>query len=192
MGWTSYNAKNYDRKGRVDRVAEVKELLTENGKNGIWNPLKVSAVGSTVYAAVERIKPDGERYVFAAVFLTHVNNKDYFNFSYKDMDESCFPREVDCPVSILNLLTPTDHKYAVEWRAACRENAAKKNEKRKDPDALSNLPFGSIIEMPYWKGGTKLLEKQHGYSPKVIWTDGQYRYTPKTIEKQGYTVISRN
>ena len=192
MGWTSYHATHYDYKGRVDRIAEVRGLLTEDGRNGIWNPLKVSAVGSTVYAAVERIKPDGERYVFGAVFLTSTDMSDYFNFSYKDMDETCGPCERDCPVSILNLLTPTDHEYANEWRKDCRENAAKKAAKRKDPNSLSNLPFGSVIEMPYWKGGTKLLTKRQAYSPKVIWTDGQYRYTPKTIEQQGYTVISRN
>ena len=191
MGWTSYNATYYDRKGKVDRVAEVRSMLTENGERGIWNPLKISAVGSTVYAAVERIRPDGDRYVFGAVFLTHTDMGEYFNFSYKDMDETCGPCERECPVSILNLLTPTENVYANEWREACRENAKKRAEKKKDPNALGNLPFGSIIEMPYWKGGTKLLEKRRGYSPKVIWTDGAYRYTTKTIEKQGYTVISR-
>ncbi|MGH6766402.1 MAG: DUF6927 domain-containing protein, partial [Bradyrhizobium sp.] len=30
----------------------------------------------------------------------------------------------ECPERILNLLTPTDSSYAIEWRARCRENAA--------------------------------------------------------------------
>jgi hypothetical protein len=36
------------------------------------------------------------------------------------------PRECDCPNSILDLLSPTDHQYAQEWRARCRHNAAER------------------------------------------------------------------
>lgn len=192
MGWTSYNAKFYNSKGQVDRVKECEDILTEkNGPNGSWIPLKVIAKGRTVYAAVKRIKPDGTTYVFGAVVLTSTNMRDYYNFSYKDMDETCGPCEAECPASILNLLTPTDNQYANEWRERCRENIEKNKEYSKNPDSLSNLPFGSVIEMPHWDGGVRRITKTRGYSPKVLWVCGRYRYTTATIKKQGYIVVER-
>ena len=43
---------------------------------------------------------------FAAVALTHTNNRDYFNFGVKTMEESMGPCEDHCPASILSLLSP--------------------------------------------------------------------------------------
>lgn len=149
MGWTSYHAEHY-KKGQVDRIAEIKKICTSDSKeNGSWFPLKVIAVGSTVYAAVERKRPTGEHFVYAEVFLTSVNSKDYYNFSYKNMDETCGPYETDCPASILNLLSPTDNEFAKEWREKCRQNLADKKAKKEDPNALNNLPIGSVIKMPH-------------------------------------------
>jgi hypothetical protein len=192
MGWTSYHATNYNKKGQVDRVAEVKDICTSKSEeHGTWTPLKAVAVGSTVYVAVKREKPTGENYVYAEVILTSVKSDDYFNFCYKDMDETCGPFECDCPNSILKLLSPTDNQNAIDWRRRCHERNEEKKVKVKDPDSLNNLPLGSVIEMPHWDGDTRVLTKRSYHSPKTIWADSQYRYTTKTIEKQGYTVIRR-
>lgn len=32
------------------------------------------------------------------------------------MDETCGPGMYNCPERIMKLLTPTEHKYAIEWR----------------------------------------------------------------------------
>lgn len=88
--------------------------------------LRSALVGMRVYyAAVEHIQQSaGERAVWAAVCLVRYNPRDRegYIFGYKDMTESMGPCECDCPEPILNLLTPTDHQYAQEWRAACRQN----------------------------------------------------------------------
>lgn len=191
MGWTGYNA-NFYKKGKVDRLAEIKSLY--DGEEN-YKILKASLVGSVVYAAIEK-NTDDEKCVFAAVYLTSTKEDDYFNFSYKDLDETCGPNYYDCPESILKLLTPTDNDYAIEWRVECWENIRKKKEKRKNPDSLSNLPVGSIIEMKYWKEGvdTIMLEKVRAYGYKnPIWYNEStgYRYQNKTIEQQGYKVVKR-
>lgn len=192
MGWTSYHATHYNKKGQVDRVAEVLEICTSASKeSGTWTPIKATAVGSTVYVAVKREKPTGENYVYAEVILTSVKSSDYFNFCYKDMDETCGPFQCDCPESILRLLSPTENKNANDWRKRCHENNEEKKVKCKDPDSLKNLPMGSVIEMPHWDGTSRTLTKMSYHSPKTIWADGHYRYTTKTIEKQGYTVVRR-
>jgi hypothetical protein len=80
------------------------------------------------YAAVERIeKLPGERSVVAIICLVDYNprNRDGHLFGYKDMDETFGACEVDCPAAILDLLTPTDSKWANEWRQSCRARLAK-------------------------------------------------------------------
>ena len=133
MGWTYTQAKFW-KKGKVDRKAECDSLLTW----GEQTVLKSSMVGTTYYAAVKR----GDN-VWGAIFLTAT---DGFDFGYKDMDETCMPYYFDCPVSILNLLTPTDNEYANKWRNACREKRAK----AKETD-LSKMPIGTRIRitMPF-------------------------------------------
>lgn len=192
MGWTSYSAKYY-KKGKVDRIAEVKSLFENDEKYTI---LKASAVGSTVYLAIEKVT-DNEKIVFGAVYLTSTNMKEYNNFSYKGMDETCGPNQIDCPESILKMLTPTENEYANEWRNDCWENIRKKQEKRKNPNSLKNLPIGSIIEMKYWEDNIPFIRLKKidypGYKSPIWYSkETGYKYKPATIEGAGYKVVSKN
>ena len=162
MGWTEYHASHY-KNGKVDRKAECDAYFLEGLNEGFFDVLKSSMVGSTYYAAVKPLKksggkdengnyiyfdiPEHEQQVFAVVFLTSVDNKSYYNFAYKDMDESCGPCQCDCPKGILDLLSPTESEYALQWRKQCYENLTQK----KNPNALSKLPVGSIVKviMPF-------------------------------------------
>ena len=83
-----------------------------------YEVIKDAVVGSTWYAALKD-KETGE--VHAAVALTCVDRKEYLNFGYKWMSETCGPIECDCPESILSLLTPTDNEDALQWRERCRK-----------------------------------------------------------------------
>ena len=97
---------------------------------GKYDLLKSAMVGSTHYAAVRKTifatetEPESVE-VFAAITLTRIDNKDYYNFAYKDMDETMGPCEGKCPKAILDLLTPTEYEYAKEWRKRCYENIMK-------------------------------------------------------------------
>lgn len=86
--------------------------------------LASSMVGSTYYAACERLEGSGERQVFAIVCLTKTSTgaRDGCTFGYKDMTEDMGPCESECPASILDELTDSDSKYAKAWRARCRAN----------------------------------------------------------------------
>lgn len=209
MGWTSYHASYY-KNGKIDRKAECDDIFNDDmvtwGDDhkviGKYEVLKSAMVGSTYYAAVKRTKfatetePEQSR-IFAVICLTSTNMKEYYNFSYKDMDESCGPGDCDCPKSILDLLPPTDNEWANEWRKACYENIAKK----KNPNALNKLPWGSIIEWTTQydltsgrKAGdkiklTKCAIEGNGIRTKIYWSDGYYRIPTKLITS--YTVIKR-
>ena len=154
MGWTSYAATHY-KNGKIDRKAECDNIFNDNMVTwddshkviGKYEVLKSSMVGSTYYAAVKKTKFATETepeksIIFAAVCLTSTNMKDYYNFSYKDMDETCGPYQCDCPKGILDLLTPTDSEFANNWRERCYANL----EKKKDKNSLSKLPIGSVIK----------------------------------------------
>ena len=86
--------------------------------------LASSMVGSTYYAAAERIETAGGRQVFAIVCLTKTSTgaRDGCTFGYKDMTEHMGPNESECPASILDELTETDSEYAQTWRDRCRAN----------------------------------------------------------------------
>ena len=210
MGWTSYHASYY-KKGRIDRKAECDSIFNDDMVNwgderkviGKFEVLKSSMVGSTYYAAVKRTKfatdttPEDVR-VFAVICLTSTNMKDYYNFAYKDMDESCGPGDCDCPKSILDLLSPTDNEWANVWRKACYERI----EKKKSKNSFSKLPVGTVIKvtMPcetnYFKHGQEVkLQKQLKWnSNRTQWitkTPPMCRFTPGLMRllEESYEII---
>ena len=99
--------------------------------------LRSALVGMRVYyAAVEQVRiAAGQREVWAGICLVRYNPRDPegYIFGYKYMEESMGPYECDCPEPILDLLTPTDREYAVQWRARCRENIAARRAKAAKP-----------------------------------------------------------
>lgn len=90
--------------------------------------VKSSMVGSTYYAAAERIEDDNARSVFAIVCLTfeRLDAPNGHTFGYKDITEHMGPVESDCPASILDLLSPIEGESPNEWRARCRANIAQR------------------------------------------------------------------
>lgn len=188
MGWTSYNAQYY-KNGKVDRKAECDYLnKTELNADGthMLTLLKSAMVGSTYYAAIEckSIADENDRKVFAVIYLTSVDNSDYYNFSYKDMNENCGPYQVECPKSILKLLTPTEHKYAKEWRKRCYEYHANK---KKSPN---NLPIGTKIKCTIGSKEMILIKHAPAYQFKTwFWYDGNGGYVKKKCIPNNYEVI---
>lgn len=82
----------------------------------------------TYYAALEVTVPDRDRQVVGIICLVHYNPRDGegYVFGYKDMDETMGPYRSECPVAILDLLTPIDSDLARAWRERCRVHAAKR------------------------------------------------------------------
>ena len=214
MGWTSYHAEHY-KNGKIDRKAECDAYFLEGLNRGFYEVLKSSMVGSTYYAAVKPLKkyggkdkngitiaidiPKEEQRVFAVIFLTSTDMKDYYNFAYKDMDESCGPCHNDCPKGILDLLSPTDNENANEWRKACYERHA--NKKKNHTNSISRLPIGSVIKvtMPcrttlYKEGDVVTLTKCYVYGRKrPAWVSPRARFTAGLMKllEDHYEVIKR-
>lgn len=99
-----------------------------------------ATIGGVFYAAVQE-RTTQEVWGYVALTLW---TRDVYNFSYKHMDETVGPGAYDAPSKVLNALTPTDHKYALSWRAQCRKQA---EHRRKVNKALRGIPDGSVITL---------------------------------------------
>lgn len=204
MGWTSMNVPTKYKNGKIiiDRKEECDKLFNQdmvafdsNKVIGKFKVLKSAMVGSTYYAAVKRTefatedKPENS-IVFAAICLTLTNIKEYYNFSYKDMDETCGPYQYNCPQSILSLLTPTDNKYANEWRKACFEALKQK----RDRVSLSSLPVGSEIKYTKYDG-TEIILVKHAPAyqfKRTFWMiKDEFKYISSKYIPKNYKVIKR-
>lgn len=213
MGWTETSATHRKANGQADVKAELDAHYTWSDQIHTSKVLKSQIVRGefrtrVYYAAVERkeqpyhaaMRTDGTdgREVYCAVVLIEDATDPDFDFMYKTMDEFAAPTEQHCPASILSLLTPTDHKWATEWRDQCRENAEDKAFRAK----LSKLPLGTRIE---WKpedgmrisignpGDTyTLVREQVGKSKRwMLYYPGGCGYiAPKYLNRHTVTILS--
>jgi hypothetical protein len=126
MGWTTCQDAPSDMHAWMTK--ELGWTASDGSKKNTVLDTAVVAL-TEVYAAVETRHADGTREVWAAVFQVKFmrrsddgrsRNFDGSKFGYKDQSEHMGPRQTRCPTRILDLLTPTDHEYAIEWRNSCR------------------------------------------------------------------------
>ena len=184
MGWTFYHVDSWD----LDRKAEIDKKYNWEEDGQSVKVLKSAMVGSTWYGALQ--VDNGESVeVTAEVVLTALDNKEYFNFGYKEMGETCGPHKAECPVGILKLLTPTDSEWANQWRERCW----KYHEAKKSPDALKNLPYGAEIRFKWGNREVEVVKRAPRYQFKTDWwqVKGEKQYWSKKRIPSEYVVVSR-
>ena len=195
MGWTwTHEAAHYDSKTNkyyINRKELCDEIYTHDGDKTKLEVVKSCIIGSTYYAAVKATnKETGHEEIFAGVCLTAINTKEYYNFGYKDMDETYGPCQYSCPKSILDLLTPTDHKYAKEWRNDCYKVISTK----KNPNSLGNLPIGSEIKYKRYDGKEITLVKHapaYQFKRSFWMVKGEFKYISPKYIPNNYEVIKK-
>lgn len=200
MGWIFKEAEYYKPKGEIDRKAECDALCV--GKSKAFKVLKSAMVGTIYYAAVKQYKkyvngvyisiPEDKQIVFGMVILTSVNNKDIYNFGYKEIEESMGPVESKCPKSIIQLLSPTTSEYAQRWRQRCLDNAKTAQEGGSTITKLNKLPVYTIIQFEI-DGKTVMLQKKPpSYQFKTpYWYDGVYYWKKKNIPED-FKIIEKH
>lgn len=80
-----------------------------------------AVVDNVFYAAVENTERE-PGVVWGFVALLSWSPRAWYNFGYKDMDETMGPCEAHAPARVLDALTPTSSRTANNWRARCRAN----------------------------------------------------------------------
>jgi hypothetical protein len=166
MGWTWTN------KGRES----VKEFFTRE-----WPDIEIvecAVVNLRVaYMALRYTDKSKPQDVWAGILMLGYNARDpYYNFGWKDMDETQGPGFHDCPEKVLDALTPVPSRWsertqntAKEWRNKCRQQLA---EKKNRP----SIRKGSIVQLP----------------EKVRFTNGWYEDTFKITNGRRLTARGIN
>lgn len=149
--------------GHYERSTLVKHLTDGNGVKTIKHCL----VGNNLWCVHEH---DGQRW--ACLYLLRGSPRikdDPYNWGYKDVDETMGPNEISFPYTWLDLLTPTDSKYANEWRARVKARGEK----------LQKATVGSK-----WQG--------YGHTFEIIKRRGPTSFRAKDEYGEMWRLTSRN
>ena len=180
MGWWGvyYGGKAPNRKDRLQMILHQEELdkETEHGKL-----IDVSLVGTTVYGAYYNKRLDK---VIGIVLLSHWCDGE---LRIKSMDETVGPTHVQCPMRILNKLsplTPEDdpHGWCAKWREQCvAYNKQPKGE-------LSKLPLYTRIRLHNPQKTILIIEPGYGGKGRRYVGYGCHA-SARCVNSWGYDVI---
>lgn len=157
--------------------------------------LASAMVGSTYYAACERLAADAERIVFAIVCLTKTSTgaRDGCTFGYKDMDETVGPNESECPAALLDELTETDSEYALAWRARCRANllARKLDRAKPTPKPGQTIIFNEPMRFSDGSDRTRfeVVANPNGKTPLFLDPESRLLCRIPAFRKRAYRII---
>lgn len=154
MGWTSMRRE----KGQTDREFWTHELNWGEPSDRRREILDCATIANTFYAAVKEHGGPNDGKVWALVVRFARVPRSYYNYTYKEMDETVGPFESACPDRILDLLTETDSKYALEWRARCREFNARPKPRKGDKVMFAHpmrFTDGSERDTFIYEGGSR-------------------------------------
>lgn len=149
--------------GHYERRTLIEHLVNGNGVK----TLKHFLSGNNLWCVHEH---DGQRW--ACLYLLRGSPKvknDPYNWGYKDVCESMGPNELSFPYTWLDLLTPTDSKYANEWRARVKARGEK----------LQKATVGSK-----WQG--------YGHTFEIIKRRGPTSFRAKDEYGETWRLTSRN
>jgi hypothetical protein len=159
--------------GHASRKSLINHLLNQNGVKTI----KHCFVGNNLWTVQEAKRTDnGETIVFACLYKLSGpafgrKTGDPCAWGYKDIDETMGPYETSFPVAWLDLLSPTESEYALNWRAAVRARGEK----------IKSMTIGS--KWRFSDGREFIIAKRRSPSSFLILGAGgmQFRTSAKTL-----------
>lgn len=193
MGWLSMTRMGmgaYDRpKAYLDAQCTYEHPADGDTPFRGLRVLKSVYSGSTYYAAVERYAENGERIdVTAVICLVRWNPKaaDGYVFAYKDLDESCGPVESGCPRSILALLSPTTHPWALDWRRRCYRLLSLKERRVADGDLIR---FPEPMRFTDGSEHSEFRVRREGQKTVLTLADGRGRFKISRLLERRFEVV---
>jgi hypothetical protein len=163
MGWTA---------GQLAGPATALNLIEfECGADFRARVIATHKKGGVVYAAVRHHTDD---LVFALVLLVERRDGVVFTKAMTDPEGPCY---YDCPASILDLLTPTDDKYATRWRQRCRDRSARPKPRKgqkvrfAEPIRFTDGTSGAVFT---FLGRTRFATEDGGHVAIPRWADRAY------------------
>jgi len=116
---------------RDDVIAEVAPEKTVSKNGQVFETLRKSLRGSTLYTLHRSTTPEGETKKWIGVYLLRRSNG---NWGYKPLSEHSHPYYFDCPLTYLKEADEAPTELAAQWREKVRaHHAAKKARKALKP-----------------------------------------------------------
>jgi hypothetical protein len=120
MGWLFTQGQT--RRQLIEHLTKTEENETRK-----FVTLKKYCSGNTMFTVQEVTnKTTGEAHKFIGVYL--MQRDQNYGWGYKDMDESCGPYQVGCPLSFFDMV-PDPGGYATDFRQRCRVSHARRFQK---------------------------------------------------------------
>ena len=92
--------------------------------NSLWTVWEVT---KTPIGEAEDVVGESHRYIA----LDLLSSQRGYGWGYKDLDETCGPCEVNCPLKFLEMVPVPDSEYAAPWREKVKAYHAEQAEKKK-------------------------------------------------------------
>lgn len=190
MGWTTMAMPSEGARAYLDT-----KVYSWGNDQQTYRVLDSALVGREYYAAVERIDvASGDRQVFAGVALVTISRRSGEEFGYKGMSEDMGPYYHGCPLRILDQLTTTENGISKEWRAKCREAAARRSTKGKGPKLAPGQHI-RFVEPIRFRNGAELSEfviERQLFSSKLVFVDPETRnrYRITGAAKRARSIVS--
>jgi hypothetical protein len=150
-----------------------KELINHLAKDN--KVMTHCMTGNNMWAVVEGTRQDGTTVRFIALFLIRGRSNTRDGWGYKDLDESCGPTAVNCPLKYLKMVEDYEPVgYAKEWRERVREYWTKRNRKL-EPGTRIKL-YGreyEVVGRPY--------RNKLDYAVKDLECGGVYRMKKRQV-----------
>ena len=184
MGWL------YCSSSRSDLIAHLKRDVATSTN---LTPIDYSAAGSFLYCLVDVHATETEpAYKTILVFkMAGGGGSPHYSWGYKDMDESMGPYAYTCPLKFLDAST-CDNPTAIEWRAACRAEHARKAQIAKGSKSLKIglvYIFNDAPDTPWFETQGKVFQLRL-YAGNAKWRSvktGCFIKAPKSWPlKEGY------
>ena len=177
MGWLC--SDNWTKQDIILRVTSPSYW----GKNA--TVMDYAVVGPTVYIALELDTDMGGRIQLIAVVLTMGPDAGATGYSYKTIDETMGPAQVDCPKRLLKLVPDPKVSFSTSWREkvhayhAWRASTAQQMRRLTVGDRIYLKPGCSPSSLIYQgRAGVRSAKGHLAYSDDGV----RYRIYPRYID----------
>ncbi|RSU72120.1 hypothetical protein BRX37_20135 [Sphingomonas sp. S-NIH.Pt3_0716] len=191
MGWLTMPFRSMG--GHTSAKAYLDDQFTysrsvDGGTAGLRVLASSCPKNRTYYAAVQVMTNGIGGDVFAVVCLLAWNHRSTTGeqFGYKDMTESMGPNAAECPKHILDLLTPTDKEFALDWRRRCSENLARRSRKVADGDRVR---FAEPLSFTDGHTGQEFIVERRGRRLSFRDPDGHGRYRIRNFMQSRWDIV---
>ncbi len=193
MGWLTMS--RHAMGGHATAKAYLDDQFTysrdvERGTAGLKVLASSCPQNRTYYAAAQVITNGvgGEVFAIICKVLWNPHSKTGEQFGYKDMSESMGPYEDNCPQNILDLLTPTQSEYALDWRRRCAENLKRRARKIEDGDRIK---LSAALTFTDGHVGDEFIVQKRGRKLSFRDPEGHCRYRISRFMDLAWDVVPR-